>query len=203
MNDHLLKRRFQVPQLAYFDENRRWALTERSGLFCSGGLFSYSCHRRLLAISSEKVTVSKPRPVAYGILRTYKTRQNSHHKSMDVLLVEDNPGDIRLMQLVFHEVFSSVRLHFANDGVEAMAFLRREGPNAKAPRPDFIVLDLNMPKMDGRELLAEIKNDAALRSFQRSSSPPLGRRRMSSQAIRFRRAATSRNPWTLVRSRNE
>ena len=82
---------------------------------------------------------------------------------MDVLLVEDNPGDIRLMQLVFHEVFSSVRLHFANDGVEAMAFLRREGPNAKAPRPDFIVLDLNMPKMDGRELLAEIKKDAALR----------------------------------------
>lgn len=82
---------------------------------------------------------------------------------MDVLLVEDNPGDIRLMQLVFHEVFSSVRLHVVNDGVEAMAFLRREGPNAKAPRPDFIVLDLNMPKMDGRELLAEIKQDAGLR----------------------------------------
>jgi CheY-like chemotaxis protein len=82
---------------------------------------------------------------------------------MDVLLVEDNPGDTKLMQLVFQEVFTSVRLQIANDGLEALAFLRRLGPNKKAPRPDFIMLDLNMPKMDGRELLAEIKKDAGLR----------------------------------------
>lgn len=82
---------------------------------------------------------------------------------MDILLVEDNPGDIRLMQVVFQEAFPSVRLHVANDGVEAMAFLKREGANAKAPRPALIVLDLNMPKMDGRELLAVIKQSPVLR----------------------------------------
>jgi CheY-like chemotaxis protein len=82
---------------------------------------------------------------------------------MDVLLVEDSTGDVRLMQVVFQEAFPSVRLHVTNDGVEAMAFLRREGSNAKAPRPALIALDLNMPKMDGRELLAIIKQDAALR----------------------------------------
>jgi CheY-like chemotaxis protein len=82
---------------------------------------------------------------------------------MDILLVEDNPGDVRLMELVFQEVFPSVNLYVANDGLEALAFLRRFGPNAKARPVDFIVLDLNMPKMDGRELLAEMKKDAALR----------------------------------------
>ncbi len=83
---------------------------------------------------------------------------------MDILLVEDNPGDVRLMELVFQEVFPSVQLHVANDGLEALDFLRRFGPDAKASRPaDLIILDLNMPKMDGRELLAEIKKDAALR----------------------------------------
>lgn len=82
---------------------------------------------------------------------------------MDVLLVEDSPGDVRLMQTVFHEVFSSVHLHVANDGLEALAFLKRLGPNVHAPRPDLILLDLNMPKMDGRQLLAEIKKDAELR----------------------------------------
>ena len=82
---------------------------------------------------------------------------------MNVLLVEDNPGDVQLMRLVFQEVFTSVRLHVASDGLEALAFLRRLGPNAKAPRPDLILLELNMPKMDGRELLAEIKKDAGLR----------------------------------------
>jgi chemotaxis family two-component system response regulator Rcp1 len=83
---------------------------------------------------------------------------------MDILLVEDNPGDVRLMKLVFQEVFPSVHLHVANDGLEALVFLRRFGPNAKAARPaDLIMLDLNMPKMDGRELLAEIKKDARLK----------------------------------------
>jgi two-component system, chemotaxis family, response regulator Rcp1 len=82
---------------------------------------------------------------------------------MEILLVEDSPGDVRLMQEIFREVLTSVNLHVANDGLEALSFLRREGLNAKVPRPDLIVLDLNMPKMDGRELLAIIKNDAVLR----------------------------------------
>jgi CheY-like chemotaxis protein len=80
-----------------------------------------------------------------------------------VLLVEDNPGDVRLTQEAFHEVNPSIQLHVANDGVEAMSFLRRQGTNFDAPRPDFILLDLNLPKMDGREVLAQIKADASLK----------------------------------------
>jgi CheY-like chemotaxis protein len=82
---------------------------------------------------------------------------------MNVLLVEDNRGDVRLMREIFREVFTSINLYVANDGLEALSFLRREGANATVPRPDLILLDLNMPKMDGRELLAVIKKDAVLR----------------------------------------
>jgi CheY-like chemotaxis protein len=82
---------------------------------------------------------------------------------MNVLLVEDSLGDVRLMQEIFREILTSVHLHVANDGLEALRFLRREGSHAEAPRPDLIVLDLNMPKMDGRELLAVIKSDAVLK----------------------------------------
>jgi chemotaxis family two-component system response regulator Rcp1 len=82
---------------------------------------------------------------------------------INVLLVEDNPGDVRLTQEAFREVNPSVQLHIANDGVEAMSFLRRQGVNANAPRPDFILLDLNLPRMDGRQVLAQIKADASLK----------------------------------------
>lgn len=82
-----------------------------------------------------------------------------------VLLIEDSPGDVRLTQEAFREANMRVALHVASDGVEAMEFLRREGKHVGAPRPDFILLDLNLPKMDGREVLAQIKSDDSLKSI--------------------------------------
>ena len=84
---------------------------------------------------------------------------------IQVLLVEDSPGDVRLTQEAFRDANQSVLLHVAADGVEAMAFLRREGAHAQAPRPDLILLDLNLPKMDGREVLAHIKEDDNLKTI--------------------------------------
>jgi chemotaxis family two-component system response regulator Rcp1 len=82
---------------------------------------------------------------------------------IEVLLVEDSPGDVRLTQEAFRESGKPVRLHLASDGIEAMAFLRREGVYADAVRPDLILLDLNLPKMDGRQVLALIKADQNLK----------------------------------------
>lgn len=84
---------------------------------------------------------------------------------IEVLLVEDSPGDVRLTQKAFRDADKSIHLHVAPDGVEAMAFLRREGIHAQAPRPELILLDLNLPKMDGREVLARIKEDANLKTI--------------------------------------
>jgi two-component system, chemotaxis family, response regulator Rcp1 len=84
---------------------------------------------------------------------------------IEVLLVEDSPGDVRLTREAFHDANSSIHLHVASDGKEAMSFLRREGAHAQAPRPDLILLDLNLPKMDGREVLAHIKEDADLKTI--------------------------------------
>src|ERR1700727_528004 len=83
--------------------------------------------------------------------------------AVQLLLVEDSPGDVRLTQEAFHDANSSVELHVAADGVEAMAFLRHEGEHVNAPRPDLILLDLNLPKLDGREVLALIKSDESLK----------------------------------------
>ena len=84
---------------------------------------------------------------------------------IEVLLVEDSPGDVRLTQEAFHEANRTIHLHIANDGVEAMAFLRHEGKHADVPRPDLILLDLNLPRMDGREVLAHIKEDEDLKTI--------------------------------------
>jgi len=84
---------------------------------------------------------------------------------LEVLLVEDSPGDVRLMREVLRDSNSLIRLHVASDGVEAMAFLRRSGDQPNAPRPDLILLDLNLPRMDGREVLAQIKDDKGLKSI--------------------------------------
>jgi len=82
---------------------------------------------------------------------------------MQVLLVEDSSGDVRLTQEAFRDANPSIHLHVASDGVEAMAFLRHEGIHLNAPRPDLILLDLNLPKMDGREVLVQIKGDDSLK----------------------------------------
>lgn len=82
---------------------------------------------------------------------------------IDVLLVEDSAGDVRLMREAFHDANRDIRLHVASDGLEAMAFLKRTGANVDAPRPDLILLDLNLPKMDGREVLALVKEDLTLK----------------------------------------
>jgi two-component system, chemotaxis family, response regulator Rcp1 len=85
--------------------------------------------------------------------------------SVQVLLVEDSPGDVRLTQEAFRDANPTIHLHVASDGVEAMAFLKHEGIHAAAPRPDLILLDLNLPKMDGREVLAHIKEDENLKTI--------------------------------------
>ena len=82
--------------------------------------------------------------------------------SVNILLVEDNPGDVRLTKEAFKEAKVNNNLHIVSDGVEALDFLRRKGKYIGAPRPDIILLDLNMPKKNGREVLAEIKADPDL-----------------------------------------
>jgi CheY-like chemotaxis protein len=82
---------------------------------------------------------------------------------VDILLVEDNAGDARLMKEALAEAKIRNRLHVVTDGVEALAYLRRQQPFAGAERPDLILLDLNLPRQDGRQVLAEIKKDEELR----------------------------------------
>ena len=84
-------------------------------------------------------------------------------RTIELLLVEDNPGDVRLVREAFSDVNRSIRLHVASDGVEALAFLGQQGAHLHAPRPDLILLDLNLPKMNGRDVLAKIKADSSLK----------------------------------------
>ncbi|WP_141619669.1 response regulator [Myxococcus sp. AB036A] len=90
-------------------------------------------------------------------------RHDATGSPIEILLVEDNPGDVRLTVEALKEGKVRNRLSVARDGVEALAFLRRQGAYADAAQPDLILLDLNLPRKDGREVLAEIKVDPALR----------------------------------------
>lgn len=87
----------------------------------------------------------------------------NQERQIEILLVEDNPGDVRLTQEVFKEGKIRNKLNVAWNGEEALAYLHREGRFAQAPRPDIILLDLNLPRKGGREVLAEIKADAKLK----------------------------------------
>ena len=84
---------------------------------------------------------------------------------IEVLLVEDDPGDVLLIREAFEDNKVRNRLHIVSDGVEAIDFLRKQGGFADAPTPDLVLLDLNLPRKDGREVLAEVKNDDALRTI--------------------------------------
>jgi CheY-like chemotaxis protein len=84
-------------------------------------------------------------------------------KPIEILLVEDNAADVRLTEEALREGKVRNNLHVARDGMEALEFLKRQGKHAKATRPDLILLDLNLPRRDGREVLAEIKNDPELK----------------------------------------
>lgn len=89
--------------------------------------------------------------------------QRSNNGTVEILLVEDNPGDVRLAEIALAEVRVNNRLSVTGDGVEAMNFLRRTPPYENAPRPDLVLLDWNLPRMDGRQVLREMKSDADLR----------------------------------------
>jgi len=85
--------------------------------------------------------------------------------TLEVLLVEDSPGDVRLTREAFRDAQALIHLHVAFDGMDAMEFLHHEGSHAGSPRPDLILLDLNLPRLDGREVLALIKKDDRLRNI--------------------------------------
>ena len=86
-------------------------------------------------------------------------------RPVEILLVEDNPGDVRLTREILRDAKVRNTLHHVADGVEALAFLARDGQYADAPLPDLILLDLNLPRKDGREVLTEIKADKRLASI--------------------------------------
>jgi CheY-like chemotaxis protein len=93
------------------------------------------------------------------------TQSNDDEREIEILLVEDDPGDVVMTREAFQDYKIHNQLHVVNDGTEAMAFLRQEGEFADQPRPDLVLLDLNLPRMDGREVLQAIKSDPELASI--------------------------------------
>ncbi len=88
---------------------------------------------------------------------------SSTTQPLDILLVEDNPGDVRLVEEALRDSLTRNRLHVARDGMEAMDFLQRQGRFSDAPRPSLIIMDLNLPKKTGHEVLSEVKSDPSLK----------------------------------------
>jgi chemotaxis family two-component system response regulator Rcp1 len=106
--------------------------------------------------ATEEFPAQQPRPVEIPMTA------NGMDGAVEILLVEDNPADARLTREVFEGGRLTTHLNIVSDGEEALAFLRREGPYAESPRPKLVLLDLNLPRKDGREVLQELKSDPAL-----------------------------------------
>ena len=100
--------------------------------------------------------------VTSTLARTFSPSSKRADRTVEILLVEDNPADVRLTREVLENGDDSTRLRVVRDGEEAMAFLRREGEYAECARPNLVLLDLNLPKKDGREVLEEVKADSEL-----------------------------------------
>jgi two-component system, chemotaxis family, response regulator Rcp1 len=118
-----------------------------------------------------------PQETHLGVLPLFQQDWTEEHIHMEILLVDDNPADVRMVRDGLQEALPNARLSVAADGVEAIRFLRREGRHAKAPRPDLIILDLRLPKKSGFDVLVEIKQDPALANIpvvvQSSSEAPI------------------------------
>jgi chemotaxis family two-component system response regulator Rcp1 len=118
-----------------------------------------------------------PRTVDFGVLPLFQRDWEEERIYMEILLVDDNPADVRMVRDGLQEALPDARLSVAADGVEAIRFLRREGRHARAPRPDLIILDLRLPKKSGFDVLVEIKQDPALANIpvvvQSSSEAPI------------------------------
>jgi CheY-like chemotaxis protein len=120
------------------------------------------------------------------------------HTPMDILLVDDNPGDVRMMVEALKEALPAARLSVAVDGIEALRFLRREGRHYKAPRPDLIFLDLRMPKKTGFDVLEEVNRTRLWQAFRWWSRPRRRRPRTSNglTACMPTAISPSRRIWT-------
>jgi len=103
------------------------------------------------------------RPEALSASRRATMGELGQPRAIEILMVEDNPGDVRLTREAFKDGRVWNHLHVVEDGIAALDFLYRRPPHAQAPRPDVVLLDLNLPRMDGREVLSVIKNDPDLR----------------------------------------
>src|ERR1700676_4552435 len=118
-----------------------------------------------------------PQTTDFGVLPLFQQDWEEERIHMEILLVDDNPADVRMVRDGLQEALPDAHLSVAADGVEAIRFLRREGRHARAPRPDLIILDLRLPKKSGFDVLVEIKQDPTLANIpvvvQSSSEEPI------------------------------
>jgi chemotaxis family two-component system response regulator Rcp1 len=124
-----------------------------------------------------QVVLEMPQTTDFEVLALFQQDWAQERIHMEILLVDDNPADVRMVREGLKEALPDARLSVAGDGVEAIRFLRREGRHARAPRPDLIILDLRLPKKSGFDVLVEIKQDPALANIpvvvQSSSEAPI------------------------------
>lgn len=139
-------------------------------------MFHYSQEPTKRGLS--RLLVLEAAPANYfEVLPLFDCEWEEEHNHMEILLIDDNPADVRMVRDGLQEALPNARLSVADDGVEAIRFLRREGRHSSAPRPDLIILDLRLPKKSGFDVLVEIKTDPTLANIpvvvQSSSEEPI------------------------------